>query len=370
MTYRTLCLLTLVPFSLIGASCNKTSDGGVYRSLDSGESGEAVTFISSDGKRAERINEVDVFAMSFHPEDPNIIYLGTKENGLYLTLTGGESWYQSDVDSGAVRAVAIDPVDPNNVYLAKDKTVMKSTDQGLTWETVYADVQGGTIKALAVDSFEHSRVYAATSVGTVLKSVDYGVNWDLIMQIGDGIEQLLIAPHDTRIIYVLTDDQVIYQSSSGGELLDSPAEDINAGWTELITKEVQDQFDNSQQVFQISLDQNDPTILYTVTRRGLMQGKNNGHDWSDIITLVGVDDKKNDSIRNVSTVPGKPNELYFTLGHVVHKSVDAGVTWKVIENFPSSRIIYHYLIDPQTPNVMYAGMYQEEKQSGLIKQKK
>lgn len=369
MNYIKLWLIALLPLTVLGASCNKSSDGGVFRSLDSGESWEQVTFVSSDGKRNQTISEINVLAMAFHPADPNIIYLGTKTNGLYLTLTGGESWYQSDIDSGSIRSIAIDPIDPNNVYVAKDKTVMKSTDQGLTWETVYADVQGGTIKAVAVDSFEHSRVYAGTSAGTVVKSVDYGINWNLVMQIGDGIEQLLIAPQDTLIVYVLTDDQVLYQSVTGGEPTSGLAEDITTGWSELITEEIRDAYDDSQQVFGISLDQNDPTTLYTVTRRGLMKGQNNGQNWSDITTLVAVDDKKNDSIRNLVTVPGKPNELYFTLGHVIHKSVDGGVTWKVIENFPSARTIYRYIVDPQTPNVMYAGMYQEEEQGGLIKRK-
>jgi hypothetical protein len=101
-----------------------------------------------------------------------------------------------------------------------------------------------------------------------------------------------------------------------------------------------------------------------------MRGTDNGTTWSDIVTLIGADDKQNDDIRNVWTTPGNSNEIFFTLNNVVHKSVDAGVTWKVIENFPSVRKIYRYLIDPQTPNVMYAGMFKVEEQSGLLKQPK
>lgn len=362
--------LFLIPALLLGMSCNQSSDGGVYQSLDSGESWEQVVFVGSDGKRTETISEVDVVSMAFHPEDPNIIYLGTKANGLYISLTGGERWIQSKVDSGNIRSIVVDPVDPKNVYIAKDKSVQKSTDEGLTWETVYTDVQGGNITVVAVDSFEHSRVYAATATGAVLKSFDYGVNWDLRLQLGDGIKQLLIAPHDTRIIYALTEDEDLYRSLSAGEFTAvETADNINSGWAELITKEVKTEFDDVDQIFAMSLDANDSSIIYLVTRRGLMQGTNNGDDWKDVITLLGVSDKQNDSISNVASVPGKPNELYFTLGHVVHKSVDSGVTWKVIENFPSTRTIYQLLIDPQTPNVMYAGMYKVEEKGGLLKAK-
>ncbi|MBI4407637.1 MAG: hypothetical protein HY565_04025 [Candidatus Kerfeldbacteria bacterium] len=362
--------LFLIPTLLLGVSCSESSDGGVYQSLDSGETWEQAVFVSSDGKRTETISEVDVVSMVFHPEDPNIIYLGTKANGLYISLTGGERWIQSKVDSGNIRSIVVDPVDPSNVYIAKDKSVQKSTDEGLTWETVYTDVQGGSITVVAVDSFEHSRVYAATSTGTVLKSFDYGVNWDLRLQLGDGIKQLLIAPHDTRIIYALTNDEELYRSLSAGEFTAAEtADNINSGWAELITKEVKTEFDDIDKIFAMSLDVNDSSIVYLVTRRGLMKGTNNGDDWQDMITLLGVSDKQNDGILNVASVPGKPNELYFTLGHVLHKSVDGGVTWKVIEDFPSSRTIQQLLIDPQTPNVMYAGMYKVEEEGGLLKAK-
>lgn len=361
--------LYVLPLLLLGVSCNQEVDGGVYRSLDSGETWQHATFVSSDGKRNTTINEVDVVAMAFHPQDPNIIYLGTKANGLYITLTGGESWVQSKVvDSGAVNSIAVDVVDPRNVYIGRDKTIMKSTDEGLTWETVYADVQGGIINIVAVDNYEHSRIYAGTSAGTVVKSFDYGVNWDLRLEAGDSIKRLFIASHDTRIVYALTTEQTLYRSTTGGELVEADdAGSINSGWTELITKPVTDQFDNADKIYDMSLDQNDSSIVYLVTRRGLLRGRNNGEQWQDIITLVGFDNKQNDNIRNVWSAPGRPNELYFTLDNVVHKSVDAGLTWKVIENFPSSRKIFRWLIDPQTPNVMYAGMYQEEEQGGLLK---
>ncbi len=365
--------LFLLPVLLLGISCNQKTDGGVYRSLDSGETWEEATFISTDGKRIQSISDEDVIAMTFHPKDSNIIYLGTKANGIYITLTGGESWIQSKVDTGYISSIAVDPTDPNNVYAAQDTKILKSSDEGVTWEVVYTDVQGAIITALAVDTYEHSRVYAGTSGGNVLKSTDYGVNWDLRLQkgSGEGIKRLLIADHDTRIIYVLTNNETVYKSVTAGEPTDPDSADtINSGWTELLSESYKRDFAGASAVKDMSLDQNDSSVLYLVTRRGLMKGTQDGAVWTDIITLVGSDSEQNDAIRNVWSAPGRPNELYFTLNNRIHKSVDAGVTWKVIENFPSNRKIYRLLIDPVTPNVMYAGMYQVEEKSGLIKQPK
>lgn len=363
--------LALIPLALLGISCNQQTDGGVYRSLDSGETWEQTTFISTDGKRVQSISDVDVTAMAFHPEDPNIIYVGTREQGLYISLTTAESWIQSKIDSGYIGAIAIDPVDPSNVYLAQDTKILKSTDEGATWEAVYSDVNGATITTLAVDSYEHSRIYAGTSVGDIYKSTDYGVNWDLRMQRGDGIKRLAIADHDTRIIYALTVSGTVYKSVTGGEPTDpNSADKINSGWANLLAKGFDADFQGGGSVEDIAIDQNDSSVLYLTTRRGLLKGTGDGSEWSDIVTLVGANDPQNDDIRNVWSAPGRPNELYFTLNNRIHKSVDAGVTWKVIENFPSNRKIYRMLIDPITPNVIYLGMFKVEEEGGLIKQPK
>ena len=358
-----------LPLILLGISCGQAPAGGVFRSTDSGETWQQVAKLNSDNSRAGSIGDFNILALAFNPTDTNIIYAGTEGNGLYISLTGGELWFKSTITSGDINSIAVDPVDPNLVYLAKGSTIMKSVDQGLTWETVYTNVQNSVISVVAVDSFEHSRVYAADKAGNVVKSFDYGVNWDIRLQIGSGIKRFYIAKQDTRILYALTDGGDLYQSQNGGEFtLGEEAEDVNSGWKELTDKNFKKQFDGTNNIEDIYLDSNDNSVVYITAKRGLMRGTANGTDWSDIITLIGVDDDKNEQIKNIWTAPGKPNELYFTLGNALHKSVDSGVTWKVIDNFPSDRNILRFLIDPQTPNVMYAGMIKPEERSGLIQQ--
>lgn len=356
---------------VLGASCGAPKDGGVFRSLDSAENWEQKVFIAQDGRRTRTINEVNVKTMAFHPTDANIIYLGSKGSGLYLTLTGGEQWTQSStVTSGTINAIAVDPIDPRNVYIAKDSTIMKSTDEGLTWETIYSDVDGAAITSLIVDSFEHSRLYAGTSSGVVLKSYDYGINWDLRMQIEHGIAKLIMAKHDTRIIYLLTDEYDLYRTTSGGEVADGAlAEDINLGWVLLLDKTFKEKFNDGEKVTDVVIDPNDSTVVYLVTRRGIMRGADSASDWTDIVTLIGVGDKQNEQIKNLSISPGNSQEIFFSIGKTIHKSTDGGQSWKIIENFPSTRNITALLIDYQTPNVIYAGTEKVEKKGGLLKAK-
>ncbi len=371
---KSLISLSMLAIGLIGLglSCGEPQDGGVFRSLDSAESWEQKVFVKKTGRKTETIAETNITTMQFQPTDANIIYLGTKGSGLYATLTGGEQWFALGSSSGTVNSIAIDPVDPRNIYIGKGTSILKSTDEGVTWETVYQDAKGGTISGVVVDSFEHSRVYAATSVGTVIKSYDYGINWDLRMQIGGSIKRLLIAKHDTRVLYVLTSKADLYITTNGGEFIvdDLPeAERINSGWQLLLPKDFDDQFPDGDKITDVTLDPNDTTVVYLVTRRGLMRGTDSGTNWSDVITLIGANDKKNDSIRNLTITPGNSQIIYFSVAHAIHKSTDGGANWKIIENFPSKRNITALLIDYQTPNVIYAGTEAIEKQGGLIKTK-
>lgn len=365
-------LLSLV---FLGVSCGEKPDGGVLRSLDSGETWEQKVFVNQNGRRTTTIADLPVSLMVFHPTDANIIYMGTKGNGLYITLTGGEQWIPSSITTGNIASIAIDPIDPRIIYLAKGTSILKSTDEGLTWETVYQDVNSATINVVLVDSYEHSRVYAATSAGTILKSYDYGINWDLRMQMDQSIKRLLMANFDTRILYALTSEQKIYVTTTGGEAPETVTEDgaevdaaveVNAGWELLLDKTFKEQYNDGEKVSDIVLDPNDNTILYLVSRRGLMRGANNGTGWTDIATLVGVEDKQNDTIKNLTITPGDSKTMYFTIGHIIHKSTDGGQTWKIIENFPSSRSITELIVDYQTPNVLYAGTQTIEKKGGLF----
>ncbi len=363
--------LLLGTLLITGISCGAPKDGGVYRSLDSGENWEQKVFVSQVGRKATTLSELNVLTLEFYPTDANIIYLGSKGNGLYLTATGGEQWTQSTtINSGNINAIAIDPVDPRNVYIAKDSYILKSTDEGLTWETVYEDVKGTTINSLIVDSFEHSRLYAGTAGGEILKSYDYGINWELHLQIEDGISKLVMAKHDTRVIYALTSEYDLYKTTTGGEFDQTAlAEAMNSGWTKMFDKSFKETFNDGEKVIDIVIDPNDSTILYTVGRRGIMRGTDNGATWTDIITLVGVDDKQNELIKNFSISPGNSQELYFSIGNSIHKSTDGGKTWKIIENFPSNRTISAMIIDYQTPNVVYVGTMEVAKKGGLIKSK-
>lgn len=361
-------IFSIISLVMLGASCSTPQDGGLFRSLDNGDTWEARNYISKEGRRTLTIANVNVSEIVFHPEDSNVMFLGTKGNGIYVTVDAGEHWTQGQIASGNIYAIAIDPVDPQIMYVAKDTSIMKSSDSGKTWDTVFTDIKGAKINTIAIDSFDDRRVYAGTSAGAIFKSFDYGLNWDLRMQIDEPILEILIPKYNTRILYVLSADAQIYKSVTHGEPNDpEKADDVNSGWKMVMTDEIRDAFDGPLDTYDIILDPNDETVLYAATKRGLMRGSAEGTSWQDVPTLIGFNEGQNEQIRNISIPADNPNIIYFTVQRVIHRSTDAGKTWSVVENFPSTRLITKLVIDPEVTTVLYAGTEQVEKQKGLIK---
>ncbi len=59
-------------------------------------------------------------AIAVHPTDPNTVYVGTAQGGLYKSTNGGTNWtklFEFQLESLAIGAITIDPTDSNIVYI-------------------------------------------------------------------------------------------------------------------------------------------------------------------------------------------------------------------------------------------------------------
>ncbi|MBI2415095.1 MAG: hypothetical protein HYV33_00340 [Candidatus Kerfeldbacteria bacterium] len=369
--YRAIGVLVVMGSMVVSmAGCGKASDGGVFRSSDGGSSWEQKTFISQEGRKIKTINDVNVTTIVTHPTDHQLLYLGTKANGLYVSFDSGDHWVTTALTTGHVSAIAIDQTQPDIVFIAHDRTIKKSTDGGVTWEVMHTDPKNGRLTSVIIDYYDHTKIYASSTSGTVVKSVDEGQRWDLRLQLDDSIQELLMANHDTKILYALDDDGRLFKTTNGGEqdpLNEDEDKPVNSGWIEVFDKAFRSQFNATSAAVDIALDRNDSTILYMAAKRGIMRGSNNATQWEDITTLLGYNDKRNESIRNLIIVPGNSTTLYFTLDNGIQKSTDAGNSWEIIETFPSTRRISAVLIDPTTTTTLYAGTEFVEEKKGLIR---
>ena len=64
---------------------------------------------------------------------PNVVYLGVTQDGLYRTDDAGKSWRR--MFEGNVRAVTVDPADESVIYVGVEPIhLYRSEDSGNSWE--------------------------------------------------------------------------------------------------------------------------------------------------------------------------------------------------------------------------------------------
>ena len=220
--------------------------GGVWKTTDGGQSWTPL---------ADRIANIAVNSMAIHPENPDVLYVGTGEGyfreivrgtwlplrggGIFKTEDGGATWSQlSSTDNSSfhwVNDLIISPRNPDVFYTATRTGVHLSEDGGESW-THFLDpqVNGGCLDLavrtdLAVDTvfascgtFERATVYRRrmTAVG----------EWEAVLsEAGMGRTTLAIAPSNQSVIYALSASNnpgpggrfeqalhAVYRSTSGG----------------------------------------------------------------------------------------------------------------------------------------------------------
>jgi photosystem II stability/assembly factor-like uncharacterized protein len=347
-------ILLLIAFSVTGAGCvtissTKSVDGGVFRSDDSAETWMQKVFIRVEKKKNITLNNVNPTYMVFHPNDKNIIYMATDSNGIWRTKDRGETWTSFGISSGNYSSISIDPLLPETVYAGTGPSIIKTEDDGLNWETIYLEPRGQTIVSVNVDYYAPARVIAATQDGQIIESIDYGETWTTLNTenpLVTTLKRLYVNSKDTRIVYAVSVNQGIYKSTDSGK-----------NWT-LITEEAFKVWPGSTTINWFTFTEENPEIIYIATNYGIIKSPDSGATWQPITTLFPFNTVP---ILTVGVNPDNQDEMYFTIGKVIHKTTDGSITWKTIERFPSGRTITSLLIDPENPQTIYAGTYAAKK---------
>ena len=177
-----------------------------------------------------------------HPEDGNILYVGSAGGGVWKTSDGGVTFnpiFDDYIQS--IGCVAVDPVNPDNeiwvgtgeIWTRNSVSVgdglYKSNDGGKSWDKIGFD-KSERIAAIEIDPSNNKTVYVGilgalwgdSEERGIYKSNDGGATWEKILYIGPstGCSDLVMDPNNPEVLYASMWDfrRTAWSFNSGGEM--------------------------------------------------------------------------------------------------------------------------------------------------------
>jgi photosystem II stability/assembly factor-like uncharacterized protein len=166
-----------------------------------------------------------VNCLAFHPNNAQVIFVGTPAGGLWRSYDAGASW-ESNTDglmTLGVSSIAFDPSDPNTIYIgtgdrdAADSPgmgVMKSVNGGDSWEFINTGMESLTVGSLIVKSDETNVLIAGTNDG-IFRSSNSGDSWQFVSADAADYRTLLVKPGNSDVMYATASGKFFRSEDSG-----------------------------------------------------------------------------------------------------------------------------------------------------------
>ena len=193
------------------------------------------------------------------PEDPDILYAGTSDEGLLKSEDGGVAWEQlSGIEHPRITSVAVSPVD-GTVYAGTEPSALfASRDGGSSWR----ELEGlrnlpsaptwsfpprpwtSHVRAIALSHEDPDLVVAGIELGGVVRSADGGRNWQ-DQRPGAYADCHALAAHPAA-------PNLLYESAGGGF---ARSQDFGDGW------EAADEGMGLRYAWGLAVDAEDPDLV-------------------------------------------------------------------------------------------------------------
>jgi photosystem II stability/assembly factor-like uncharacterized protein len=179
---------------------------GMYKSIDRGENWTEINIGLESSTKTINI-------IAVHPEDPDIVYIGTYIDGIYKTTDGGAHW--TPVNNGLqfsdIRSIAIDPLHPDTIYAGSGNGMglAISYNGGALWGSINEGIK--LVCPTYLSSFGKAAQGMDLSVPTTINpAVNYNVQWTKILDI-------VIDPANTQNIYAADEGSGVVLSQDHGK---------------------------------------------------------------------------------------------------------------------------------------------------------
>lgn len=318
--------------------------------------------------------------------------------GLSLTLTTGTpvkaEQYESTLFSemswrsigpfrgGRTKAAAGVPEQPNVLYVGVvNGGVWKTTDFGHTWNPIFDDQFTGSIGALAVAPSDANILYVGSGEGLqrpdlstgdgIYKSVDAGQTWThLGLRDGQQIPQIIVDPTNPDRLFVAVlghpygpnTERGIFRSLDGGQSFDKVLyRDEDTGGIDVL-------FDptNANKIYAVLWEARQAPWengVFSGPGSGILVSEDGGDTWRPL--TEGLPTFENDGLGRIgiTVAPSDPMRLFATVeaqqNGGLYRSDDAGEHWYLVNNDPRvtqrGSDFAEVKVHPMNPDVVYTG---------------
>jgi photosystem II stability/assembly factor-like uncharacterized protein len=278
----------------------------------------------------------DVRSLTYDPQNPDHIFLGTSTGTLFVSTDGGHNWsrfaHLGSGDDYVIDHISIDPQNADHMYAAawsvenqQAGDLFRSKDGGKNWEII-PDMHGKSIRAMAISASD-SKVLVAGALDGVFRSKDGGKNWNKISsatQEVHNIESIAVDPKNPDVVYAGT-WHLAWKTDDGG-----------ASWHH-INKGMIDDSD----VFSIIVDSSNSSVVFASACSGIYKSDNAGEMFHKIQGIPFSARRtrvlKQDSMH--------PEIVYAGTTEGLWKTSDAGKTWNRVSN--PEVVVNDVLVDPR-----------------------
>jgi len=281
----------------------------------------------------------DVRSLSYDPQNPEHIFLGTSTGELFSSINGGRSWLRfahlGNGDDFVLDHIAIDPQNPKTMFVAawsvdnqQAGDLFRSRDGGKTWEAL-PGMHGKSIRALMMAPSD-ARVLVAGALDGVYRSLDAGNTWQRISASNQAeiknIESIAIDPRNPQVIYAGT-WHLAWKTDDGGD-----------NWHQINKGMIAD-----SDVFSIIVDSSAPSVVFASACSGIYKSATAGELFQKI---QGIPFSARRT-RVLKQDPSNPAIVYAGTTEGLWKTMDSGKTWKRVSG--SETVVNDVLVDPRNP---------------------
>ena len=163
----------------------------IYRTTNRAVSWTPISPDLTNGPPSGNLVYGTITTIASAPSDTNVVYVGTDDGNVQVTLDGGTNWTKiSDpLPVRWVTRVAVDPYDAMTAYVTLSgyrydeylPHVFRTTDAGNSWQSISSNLPDAPVNDIIVDPDFAGRLFAATDVGVFITD-NLGNSWSYLSE--------------------------------------------------------------------------------------------------------------------------------------------------------------------------------------------